>query len=86
MTAVWRVVVTPRAAADLADAHAWLQARNPRAAADWLASMRETILNLAAMPQAHPRAPESHAFDVEVRRAVVRHGRPWSVYFTLEIA
>jgi len=86
MTSVWRVIVTPRAAADLADAHAWFHARNPRAATDWLTNLRETVLGLAVMPQAHPLAPESDAFDIEVRRALYRHGTPWSIYFTLDVA
>jgi len=79
----YRVIVTPKAADDLRQEHAWLQERNPRAAEDWLTGMRKLILGLASMPQAHAVAPESAEFNVEIRRALYRRATRWRVYFTI---
>jgi len=79
----YHVIVTPKAADDLRQEHAWLQERNPRAAEDWLAGMRKLILGLALMPTSHTIAPESAAFDVEIRRALYGRFTRWRVYFTI---
>jgi len=83
MARQYRVIVTPKAADDIRQEHAWLQERNPRAADDWLAGMRKLILGLALMPQAHAVAPESGEFDVEIRRALYGRATRWRVYFTI---
>lgn len=64
MSRAYRVIVTPNAADDIRQAFAWYRGRNPRAAADWLAGLRRTILGLGEKPGAHPVAPESTAFDI----------------------
>lgn len=83
MTGNHRVVVTPNARADLTAQHDWLRARNPAAARDWLAGMREVILGLAHLPERHAIAPESEAFDVEIRRALYGRSAKWRIYFTI---
>ncbi len=70
MTAPLPVIVTPNAANDLTGSWVWLRERNPRVAVSWLSGIRGTILGLGAMPEAHPIAPESQAFDLPIRRAL----------------
>ncbi len=70
MTAPLPVIITPKAADDLTESWVWLRERNPRAADEWLSGIRDTILGLGAMPEAHPIAPESQAFELPVRRAL----------------
>ncbi len=84
MTPNFRVIITPNAADDITQGLAWIRAHNPRAADDWLAGMRKTILGLAHMPQAHAIAPESDAFDVEIRRALYGRGTRWRIYFIIQ--
>jgi plasmid stabilization system protein ParE len=83
MAREYRVIVTPKAADDIQQEHAWLQERNPRAAEDWLAGIRKLILGLALMPESHAIAAESAAFDVEIRRALYGRSTRWRVYFTI---
>lgn len=52
MTAPLPVIITPNAAEDLTTSWVWLRDRNPKAADDWLAGIRETISTLGAMPDA----------------------------------
>ena len=74
------VVITPFAAANIREAHAWLSTRNPDYADRWLAAVRDKILNLDTRPESHPLAAESKAFDVAVRQALVGPGTPWKVF------
>ena len=46
-----------------------LRDRNPRAAGEWLAGIRDTMRALGGMPEAHPIAPESGDF---IFRSAVR--------------
>ena len=80
MTAPMPVIITPNAADDLAASWVWLRDRNPPAADDWLTGIRETILALGAMPDAHPIATESRDLDQPIRRAL--YGKParWRIY------
>ncbi len=84
MTARLRVVITPRAAADITQAHAWYRERSPRAAETWVTGIREIIEHLGDMPAAHPVTPESDAIGGEIRRALYRHGTPWRIYYVVE--
>lgn len=77
------VIVTPQAAGDLTEAWAWLRERNPHAADEWLAGIREVILALGRFPEAHPVAPESSAFDLEIRRAPYGRTTRWRIYYAL---
>ena len=80
----YSVVVTPFAAANIREAHAWLSAKNPVYADRWLAAIREKILSLATLPESHAVARESAAFDVEIRQVLVGRGTPWKVFFTVQ--
>ncbi len=83
MTAPLPVIITPNAANDLTDSWAWLRERNPRAADAWLSGIRETILGLGTMPEAHPIAPESQAFELPVRRALYGRTNRWRIYYAV---
>ena len=78
------VIVTPLAAANIREAHAWLSTRNPDYADRWLAAVRDKILSLDTLPEAHPLAAESEAFDVDIRQVLVGTGTPWKVFFTVK--
>ena len=80
----YEVIITPFAAANIREAHAWLTARNPEHADRWLAAIREQILSLDTLPEAHPVAAESEAFDTEIRQLLVGTGTPWKVFFTVQ--
>lgn len=84
MSRPYRVVVAPQAADDIRQEFAWIQERNPRAADDWLAGMRETVLGLGDMPEAQALAPESAEFDVEIRRVIFGRTVRWRIYFTID--
>jgi toxin ParE1/3/4 len=56
MTASVPVIITPNAADDLTASWTYLRDRNPSAADEWLAGIRDTILALGMMPEAHPIA------------------------------
>jgi toxin ParE1/3/4 len=45
--------------------------------------MRKLVLDLASMPESHSIAPESAAFDVEIRRALYGRATRWRVYLTI---
>lgn len=77
------VIITPQAAEDLSAAWAWLRDRNPRAADDWLVGIRQMILAFGSFPEAHPVAPESAAFDLEIRRALYGRSTRWRIYYAL---
>ncbi len=83
MTAPMPVIITPNAADDLAVSWDWLRDRNPPAANEWLTGIRETILGLGAMPDAHPIAPESRDFDQPIRRALYGKATRWRIYYAV---
>ena len=57
-----------------------LRDRNPRAAGEWLAGIRDTMRALGGMPEAHPIAPESGNFDLPIRRARYGKATRWRIY------
>lgn len=79
----YRVVVTPRAMDDIQQAYEWFLAENPDYAGIWLNGIRARILALDTFPESHAVAPESQAFDCEVRQLLVGRGTPWRVFFTI---
>ncbi len=83
MTAPLPVIITPNAADDLKASWNYLRDRNPRAADEWLAGMRETILALGMIPEAHPIAPEAREFDQPIRRALYGKATRWRIYFAV---
>ena len=83
MTAPLAVIITPNAADDPTAAWVGLRERNPSAADEWLSGIRETILALGVMPEAHPIAPESQAFDIPIRRALYGRATRWRIYYAV---
>ncbi len=63
----YRVVITPLAEDNIRKAHDWLKSANPAYAAKWLAGMRDKISGLETLPEFHAVAPESKAFNREIR-------------------
>ena len=80
----YTVVVTPFAADNIREAHAWLAAENPVYAARWLDGIRDKIMGLETLAEPHAVAPESAAFDREIRQALYGRGTPWRIFFTIE--
>lgn len=83
MTTPLPVIITPNAAEDLTASWTYLCERNPSAADEWLAGIRDTILALGAMPEAYPIAPESRDFDLPIRRALYGNATRWRIYYTV---
>lgn len=80
----YRVAVTPTGQDDIRKAHAWLAAENPVYAGRWLAGIRERILGSETLPESHALAPESDAFDREVRQLLYGRGTQWRIFFVID--
>jgi plasmid stabilization system protein ParE len=80
----YRVIITPVAGENLREAHDWLKTENPVYAAKWVNGIREKILELGTLPESHPVAPESKAFDREIRQMLFGRATPWRIFFTIE--
>ena len=80
----YRVIISPFAADNIREAHEWLMAENPAYVSKWLAGVREKILGLETFPESHVVAPESDAFDCEIRQLLYGRGTPWRIFFTIE--
>ena len=83
MTSPLPVIITPNEADDLTASWVWLRDRNPRAADQWLAGIRETILGLGMLADAHPIAPESQDFDIPIRRTLYGKATRWRIYYAV---
>jgi plasmid stabilization system protein ParE len=83
MTSSLPVIITPNAADDLKASWNYLRDRNPRAADEWLAGIRETILALGMMPAAHQVATEANEFDLPIRRALYGKATRWRIYYAV---
>lgn len=80
----YRVVTTPHAEDNILKAHDWLKSENPVYAAKWLVGIRDSIVGLKTFPEAHAIAPESVAFNQEIRHLLFGRGTPWRIFFTIE--
>lgn len=80
----YRVIITPVAAENMREAYEWLEAENPAYAAKRLNGIREKILELATLPESHAVAPESEAFDCEIRQLLFGRATPSRMFFTTE--
>ena len=80
----YRVVISPFAEDNIRDAHAWFMDENPAYAAKWIAGIREKIVGLEVFPESHSVAPESDAFDCEIRQLLYGRGTPWRIFFTID--
>ena len=80
----YRVIISPFAEDNIRESFAWLTAENPAYAARWFAGIREKILGLEVFPESHAVAPESDAFESEIRQLLYGRGTPWRIFFTIE--
>ncbi len=80
----YEVVITPFAAGNVREAHEWLVVENPAYAAKWLDGIRDKIIGLETLPESHAVAPESEAFDCEIRQLLLGRRNPWRIFFTIE--
>ncbi|MBF0295191.1 MAG: type II toxin-antitoxin system RelE/ParE family toxin [Magnetococcales bacterium] len=80
----YQVVITPFAEDNIRTAHEWLVVENPVYAAKWFDNVRKGILDLEILPESHAIAPESEAFDCEIRQLLVGKGTPWRIFFTID--
>jgi len=80
----YRVIITPFAGENIREAHEWLETENPTYAAKWLSGIKDKILELETFPESHAAAPESEAFDVEIRQLLYGRGTPWRIFFTID--
>ena len=69
---------------DIHEAYNWFLTENPLHARAWLDGIRDRILALGTLPESHAKAPESEAFDCEVRQLLFGRGTPWRVFFTID--
>ncbi|MFH1805344.1 MAG: type II toxin-antitoxin system RelE/ParE family toxin [Pseudomonadota bacterium] len=79
----YRVILTPNAMSDIEEAWAWLHDQNPVVAKQWRDGLRDKILDLATLPERHAIAPESAAFDTEIRQMFFGRGIPWRVFYCI---
>ena len=63
----YRIVITPFAADNIREAYEWYLAESPVYAAKWLDGIRGKILELETLPVSHAVAPESEAFECDIR-------------------
>ena len=80
----YRVVITPLAEDNIRKAHDWLKSENPAHASKWLTSIRDKISGLETLPESHAVAPESGAFNREIRQLLFGRRTPWRIFFTIE--
>ena len=80
----YRVIVTPSAQDDIRKAHEWIAAENPDYARTWLGGLREKILGLETLPESHALAPETDAFDRDIRQLLYGRGTPWRIFFAVD--
>ncbi|MEO5335159.1 MAG: type II toxin-antitoxin system RelE/ParE family toxin [Magnetococcus sp. YQC-5] len=80
----YQVVITPFAEDNIRKAHEWLMAENPVYATKWLDNIRSGILSLEILPESHAIAPESAAFDCDIRQLLFGKGTPWRIFFTID--
>lgn len=74
----YRIIIHPRAEADLATALAYLSERAPEAAVNWYRRVIAEMESLAEMPSRCPIAPETSKLGVELRHLV--HGNRPGIY------
>ena len=77
----FRVEVTVRAEADIAEAYAYIRKEAPLAADRWVVRLRDCIASLAAIPERCHAAPEAAVVGQELRHLLV--GRRWGRTFRL---
>lgn len=76
----YKVIVQPDAERDIEEAYAWLAEQSPGAAERWLEALITLVDSLETFPERCALAPESEAFDVEIRQLL--HG-VYRILFTV---
>ena len=71
---IYRVVLTPRADADLRAAYRYLRKQSPRAARDWIRRARLSIRTLSRHPERCSIAPESTSLGRPIRELLFGSG------------
>ena len=66
----YEVLIMPSAEGDLEAAYQWIYERAPEAAVAWQNGALTAFLTLETFPQRSPLAPESKAFDREIRQVI----------------
>jgi plasmid stabilization system protein ParE len=81
----YRVLVQPRAAAEIEEAYLWIAERAPESAVNWFNGLDSVIESLETFPERCPHAPESNFFQEEIRQLVYgkRIGR-YRILFTID--
>jgi plasmid stabilization system protein ParE len=77
----YKLIVQPRAAADLEEVYRWMAAHSPESAARWFNGFLEAFASLETMPERCEMAPESQYVGVKVRQLL--YGRRGGVYRAL---
>ncbi len=80
----YTVVIEPAATDDIRTAYLWYKNENPVAAEAWPAGIESAILKLEITPAARSIAPESVAFEREIRCLFYGRSRRWCIFFTIE--
>jgi len=81
----YRVLVQPRAAAEIEEAYLWIAERAPESAVNWFNGLYSVIATLETFPERCPYAPENDFFPQEIRQLVYgkRIGR-YRILFTID--
>src|SRR6266700_1471141 len=80
----YKVMLEPRAGADIEEAYLWIATRAPDSAIKWFNGIYAAIETLETFPERCPRAPENEFFDEEIRELFYRKrvGR-YRILFTI---
>jgi len=81
----YRVLVLPRAAAEIEEAYLWIAERAPEGAVKWFNGLHSVIGTLETFPERCPHAPEDDFFQQEIRQLIYgkRIGR-YRILFTID--
>lgn len=74
----YEVVIVPSAEGELEAAYLWILTQAPEAAANWYNGVLDAIVTLETFPERCPLAPESRAFDHDIRQLI--HGKRHHAY------
>ena len=81
----YRIVIQPTAEAEIEDAFRWIHNRSPIRAAKWFNGLTDAIQKLASHPEMYALAPETDAFQVEIRQLLYgKRGGVYRILFTLK--
>ena len=80
----YRVLIDPKAAAEIEEACVWLAEQAPRAASRWFNNLHEAIQSLQDFPRRCALAPETRGFDREIRQLLFgRRGGMYRILFSI---